>query len=647
MPPAPAVVIAPPPPTAPATAPAPATEPATKPAPPPETLLDVVRREQQDYPTTQPLELPADLPDAARIELTSPVYLDAVGNLWITDPRGRSVQETLAKWPNSRTLVVREKIVFVSWTPDADKPVVMAKDADGIVSVYVPAEEGKPNVRKLTQLPGSFEGAVRNGYDLVIPLNGVLARFIGLFDVKSTTPLLPDFIPLAKGGGKPSFAQSGETVYVWQPDDTSATAGSALSIDSSERLEKLTADNGYADRIIQLVPLADGSVLIVSRGDSSVELKLKPAANTSGLTPEQQTLVATLAKKLADPDPLVREQTQRQLEALGPLVLPELEKLRDTLPPAAQVRIESLLGQRFAPTLAGLHPLEGDVQTLARFRDGGCVLKLVGGGTTAESGDEQSVIPAYVAIRPGRFIQRLDLERVVQFDPAKYKLCVAGDEWVIVDPVAGPQRWIGSKLFPLVDPPLADYDDLVGIDASHRWIFRSSKRPGKTLVIDPALPDTTPRLPTWTIAGQDGCGWTNTDWPAVKHGERIFVLAEQGWRLPEKDERFVSDASAVAPPTSRPTTLPAGDVAAFDIDDLLLSVGPDNSVRRFRKSPASGTISAKPEAVFKDGLPTVSPKRVWVDPAKRLVFAGNQLTVTFPLGRVPKGIGDLMLRSTR
>lgn len=611
---------------------APTPPPASEPAPPLTDLLGIVLYEQPNYPTTQPLDLPADLPDAARIELSSPAYLDGVGNLWITNPNGQPIADVLARPLTGHTFIVKEKVLCVSWPVDGGSPDVFYRtDAQTITGLLPPTDDGPAKTQRFGDEGIDFGKAIRFGRLTVAPAGYKIALLGG----KAS----PDYVNLQPIRTDAVLAQSPDTLYAWQPWENGRDGGAAVSIDADGKAADLTAATGWADKIIQLAPLADGSVLIVSRGENGIELKLKPAANAQALTPEQTKLVHTLGRQLADADPVVREQTQRQLESLGPTIYPELEALRQRVPAEAQVRIETLLGERLAPTLAGLHPLDGACKTLARFRDGGCVLQLTGGGTTAESGDEQTVIPAYIAIRPGRFVQRLDLAAVANFDPAKYKLTAAGEEWVIVDPVAGPERWIGSKTYPLVDPLLKDYDDLLGIDAQHRWIFRSSKRPGKTLIIDPALPDTTPRLPTWTIDAPDGVGWTNFDWPAVKRGEKIFVLGENGWRLPGDGESWQTTV-----PT--PAATQEDGATTFRVVDLLLKVDSTNAVTRYRNRDGVASTGT-PEAVFKDGLPRDTPRRIWLDPAGRLVFAGEQLTVTFPNGRVPKSIGDLMLRSTR
>jgi len=50
-------------------------------------------------------------------------------------------------------------------------------------------------------------------------------------------------------------------------------------------------------------------------------------------------------------------------------------------------------------------------------------------------------------------------------------------------------------------------------------------------VLDPTLPDTTPKLPVWQMWVEKGSvGWTkNTDYPVIKRGG-AWALHEDGWQ---------------------------------------------------------------------------------------------------------------------
>src|SRR5580765_185654 len=104
--------------SAPAAAPstAPATAPATVPIKPVE-YMDVVRLNYPDFPTTQPLIVPAAMQEAARLVINDPIYLDAVGELWITRADAESNSTVLKEAPHQSTHVTREQVAFVHRWP--------------------------------------------------------------------------------------------------------------------------------------------------------------------------------------------------------------------------------------------------------------------------------------------------------------------------------------------------------------------------------------------------------------------------------------------------------------------------------------------------------------------------------------------------
>src|SRR5688572_16059757 len=75
-----------------------ATQPATtQAAEPPRRWFDVIAADHPAVATTQPLGVPLDLGDAARIVTTRPVYLDESGDLWVTHPEAESVDAELKR----------------------------------------------------------------------------------------------------------------------------------------------------------------------------------------------------------------------------------------------------------------------------------------------------------------------------------------------------------------------------------------------------------------------------------------------------------------------------------------------------------------------------------------------------------------------
>jgi hypothetical protein len=652
--------------TAPATTTAPT--PTTAPKPPKKLvdLLDIVRADHPDYPTTQPLDLPSDVQDAAKIVVDRPNYLDPAGRLWITHPEGQAIDDLLKKPFKQWTLLVQEQPVCATYPLDGGQPTVITREGGDAYVLHAPRRA--PVKMNLSSL--RWESAAPLGDRLLVPSDGG-AMWIALAANQPVVP--PIALRYDQNDHTPAvIVNTGVTALIWSPweNDKPGSHG-AIFVDAKRQLT-LDSSNGWFDKIVQLVPLADGSILAIGRTDTGIELKLNTIDKPREQTPAEVERITALAKKLGDDDPRIREATQRELESIGPSSHTVLEKLHDSLSPEAQLRIENLLGQQFAPTLAGLHPQEGVVQTVARFRDGGCVLLLTGGGIYEENGQDIALNPAWISIRPGRYIERLEGDMVSNFNVGKQQMVAFGNEWVVVDSVLGPRRVLGPRMLTLLPRDLRHYNQLVGIDASKRWLFTSAREPGKTLILDPSLPDPTPRLPIWKIDAPDGAGWTDTGWPAQKRvvgpDTRIFVLGERGWRLiDEKTEKFQSTAPELT------KTAKAPDGRTFELDGQAIKVGdrtldlPGEArsvesiaftedrlfligagfVQRWRFDPESTALPAKPEATFTKGLPT-SHTRAWLDPSGRIVFAEDTtLTVAFPPGRVHPDIAKLMLNTVQ
>src|SRR5690242_19440761 len=99
-----------------ATAPStlPASAPSTAPAAPaPKDYISLVLAEHPDFPTTEPMAIPvADLNDAAHIVLNQRIYLDNVGDLWITHPDAPPVASLVRDAADEQTHLTRDQVVF-------------------------------------------------------------------------------------------------------------------------------------------------------------------------------------------------------------------------------------------------------------------------------------------------------------------------------------------------------------------------------------------------------------------------------------------------------------------------------------------------------------------------------------------------------
>ncbi len=614
-------------------------------------LLDVILHDNPDYPTTQPLDLPADLYDAGKVVVDRPVYIDALGRLWVTHEGGQDVQDVLRRPIRGNTLIVKQHVLHVMY-PLTGRPAVFVKSGETTIDRLTDRRSDRFRLDAMAD----WSAATRFGdQDVVVP-TGAGALIYKPGDPGNQNPSL---INVWNGNDPAAYARparvlsTGDRFLTWADQ-----AGSVPVLVEQKGSKQLTVEAGWFEHPLQFILLADGSILGAGKGEEGIRLRLTSLEAPPPKTPQQIEKINAIARELANRDPRIREKSQRELEEMGPGIHPELEAILESLPVEAQMRIENILGQRFAPTLGGLLPLEGEVQTVARFPDGGCVLLLTGGGTVSEDGEDRSIIPAWIAIRPGHYIERLPDKMVEGFAPGKYKFFSQGSEWVQFDPVLGPRRWMGSRYETLLPKSLRHFDTFVGIDGNKRWVFRSTKEAGKTLIIDPSLPDITPRLPVWAIDAPDGAGWTDGDLPAIQRGKQVFVLGESGWRLlNEATEKFVDTSPAILPTnaitpdgtrlelagnavTAGGSTIihdAKGATSIFFVEGRIFLTAP-GEVHRF-------SLAGKLDRTFTKALPAADPKRTWVDQHGRLVMAGESgLWVAFPTGRVPRPLASLMIQ---
>ena len=610
--------------------------------------------------------------DAAKIVLHHPAYVDPLGNLWITHPAGRPMLDVIGRPIVDHTAVVRERVRLVRWPTDG-VPTAIVGEADHLSAVVpagvTPVTTSFPEAdwAHAIQFAGGALVPTRSGAVLLYDVGP--GRPVGIppgrRDALATAATQPNAPPLAVA---PTF----DGLYFWSTSDDPAKTG--VGRIENKQLVDLSHAAGWPEHVREIIPLADDSVLVLYDSDEGPALKLIPAADKPP-TPALRDTVTALARQLADVDPLKRDAATRALEAQGPAAYPVLESIRDALAPEAQVRIEALLGQRFAPTLGGLRPLPGKVRTLGRFPGGGCVLRFDGGGTVGGTDDqpERSVIPATVLIRPGLPIELIDPAALTDFVPGRQSIQWVGGQLIVSDPKVGPRRWLGLTLQPpLLPKELADFDTVVAIDARRRWLLKSDKRPGDTLLIDPTLPDPTPRLPVWTISAPGGSGRTATGWPAVRKDDDLFVLEREGWKKEKAIElprptpatqpvdaggpriAFVGSSIQVTdnaghqlvvqPPGS---PFPSGDTQIAAAPGRLFVYTADGRVHRYAVTPSTSGPVVTFEKTFTAGVPA-NVEQIWIDPAGRLVMqAGTTMAIGFPDGRLPAALRDLMLRVDR
>jgi hypothetical protein len=252
-----------------------------------------------------------------------------------------------------------------------------------------------------------------------------------------------------------------------------------------------------------------------------------------------------------------------------------------------------------------------------------------------------------------------------------------------------------DQLAALFTPMERSFTRLVAIDARGRWVFADDAA-HRTLILDPTVPDPTPRLAMWLVDTGDFSGWTKADYPAIKRGTAKWYIDDHDFEGMDQSEAILDTPVMIAPvkiapatTSSSATTSPSGPALLVDADGTQYYDGkttltfvdvhgrqrvwilPDqcagsadepaflasdhlghlflfNStgrIARLRATPGD----AEPfvlEAVFNEHVPNFSDvKRIWLDPAGRIDVAYEQshLAVIFPNGQVPRDIGDKIL----
>lgn len=637
-------------------------------------VLDIVRELDPKYPTTQRLDYALDLRYAARVVLSDPVYLDTQGNLWITRADAPADFNFLkASQSDTATQVIRDEVVFVLWTSsDNGKwlPHLVLKNPSGAGYEMVDYD-GR---RKLADVYGFdweraliLPGRVGEQAHIVVPTaTGACAfRFDEESDaINGSHRQLID--PKSKEAGDRAVQLvmdvSGVIAYVTNAAGTKGGKGVARFAPAKPEAGskyQWAALPGWPDHLLHLVPLLDGSVLQIVSDDS--EEKDKVIFSLNSLTPValDKKKILQLVDQLSASDPDKRNEAFKELTTYGPGISPLLEEQIDFQPAEAQIRIRQLLKNKVEPSLSSMTLNDGKMRVVNRLPDGGVIFVAEGGVAIPRPDDTPTyVTPAWLCIRPGRAVELLPSAMVTDLKPDKQKIIAWGlNDYVVLDPVMGPQWFIGNHLEPMLRKQHRQFTQFVGIDGGGRWIFRAppqtsaaaatrvattssidtasksldltnevasaATRPTTvassstqisqttqtaaaaqhmrnsqlTLIIDPRLPDTTPRLPGWELPKSSGkVGWDKNNWPViymdVKPDPVPWALEEGNWRvIDEKKEKVFTDPADVPKPAV--STIPAATSPA-----TLPSTTTAPSTRAATNAPATsvaGTQSATQE----------------------------------------------------
>lgn len=560
----------------------------TKPAgpPPPTDYMSLVLFDHPDFPTTQAMAIPvADLNDAARLVFSEPIYLDNMGDLWITRPDAPPVTNVILKAKDDEQAhLTRDRIVFAFRTLNEkgkvqQQVIVDHGDGNGVGGqLELIGPEGRIEIgfpgrkyrwdRAAWVMRERDEGLIvptDTGVSIIRPRSRPMELYHEFADSSAAASRPTTSSSTQPLAAEPQYLLDTRGLLAWIPWDQGAAGapgsnGAARFVDG--KWVPLDPEHGgWPQHILHMVPLLDGSCLVLAvQDDGSVttQLTLLDTADVDRAT------IDGLIAKLADPDPKVREAAHGELARYGPGIFPILENVKDDQPPEAKVRIERLLRAKSKPMLGRLMLNDGPMRVVARFKDGGA-LTFSEAGVAAPSPDPMAepavVAPAWIAIRPGRPIELASPFLTADLKPDTARLTGFSDEWILVDDVNGAERFLGNHFEPMLRKAEWSYREVVGTDRRGRWLFRREPFDGTTLIVDPTLPDATPRLPVWQYPVEGGTvGWTIEGWPVVKRGG-AWVIEKDGTRPLKPEEEFYSDprempdlTTPATAPTSAPTT---------------------------------------------------------------------------------------------
>jgi hypothetical protein len=209
------------------------------------------------------------------------------------------------------------------------------------------------------------------------------------------------------------------------------------------------------------------------------------------------------------------------------------------------------------------------------------------------------------------------------------------------------------------------YRNVIGTDRRGRWLFKRDPDDGSTLIIDPTLPDATPRLPVWQYPVEGGAvGWTIEGWPVVKRGG-AWVIEKDGTRPLKPNEEFYTDPrempdmtpatapatspttsssaapttlAATSPTTTSPTTLPADPTIFVDATGGRFYDG-QSTLRYIAPDGRDITWNLPPEAVGSTPTPHLIE-------AENRLFLFNEPGRVLRLRRTPKSAEPFALEAT-
>jgi hypothetical protein len=627
-----------------------------------------------NYPETRPWSIPVELNDAAHLVFSEPIYVCSRGDLWITRPDADPLPIVLARAAGESEHLVDRRIAYIIWALNHRgvwEPSAVCRSNPGFEIVSAAGVEPIPWHRPYRwDLAMTWDdgGTTR----LIVPTDkGVSIISLGSSLSEDYCPLI-DPAAATRPTGAPAVLFDTRGLLAWIPADENFSS-TRVARYLNGQWTPFDSLNWPGD-IVYLVPLLDGSVLQIRRETGADALTF---ASLDSPDIDQKDISA-LVDQLGDDDPDKRIAAYQKLAQYGPKVNPVLQQLAASAAPESQTRIRQLLQ---GATLGGMAVIGNQLTLKARLRDGGMVFLAPQGVSIPREGQDPTIVsPDYLAVRPGRPVQELPSVVVDALTKGDATIEGVGDEWIVTASDAGPSRFLPpNQLDPLLRTSEHNFSRMVAIDGRGRWIFRDDSS-GRTLVLDPTVPDPKPRLAIWFIDTGNSAGWNKSDWPAIARGKSQWIIDDHDWQPIDPSESMSTEFRSNSNPATPLLTdadgnryydgqstltvvtaagkrlvwsLPdqcagSADQAAHlvaDADGHLFLFNSSGRIARIRASLADAEPFAL-EAIFSDHIPDFqSIQRIWRDPAGRIIVAyeGSHLAVIFPTGQIPREIADKIL----
>jgi hypothetical protein len=535
--------------------------------------FDVVKLTYPKLPATRPLGAPLNLNDASRLVIDHPLYLSPRQDIWVTHPDAPPAEQQIKlaeKLQNEGqvTIALRDEVVYAHWRPVDGGPWtfdLLVRKADGSLEV-VTSKGREPFAGK--QQGYDWSRAVEWNEEVIVPTKGGIALVRFAPEQREQT-----FELVKEKDGEPAatrFVFDWAGFIAWAPPEAGKKGSSGAVRFVEGKWVELKPEDGWPAHPLQLLPQTDGSVMTIDATADDGTAKVTSVSLEKLDVDEKKVL--DLVEQLSDEDEKKRKDAYTKLAGYGPGAWPVLEKALPTETPEAQVKLKELLKARVAPTLGGMALVGGagaKLQALTRYPDGGALFYAPAGVSIPSDGPTPDFrTPAWINVQSGPWVSLLEYSMTRDLESAKSRVELIAGDWVVTD-ANGPRMFVGNGFVKLLRKDESAFDQVVGRDGRGRWFFRrSTDAPGKgaTLVIDPTLPDPTPRLPVWAYTTAEIVGWDGDDWPAVKR-VGAWTLKEQAWTpLDESKSKLFSKPEEVPPPkpprnaqsaATRPVTSPA------------------------------------------------------------------------------------------